>query len=178
MPDASRLVLRRPDRGDEPAFLEARAAVPPDNPTFLRDYRDGMDYAAFLALLEDHRRGRGLPSHVSPSTFLFAFLDGRIVGRASLRHALVPPLGEVAGHVGYAVLPHARNRGLATRILGAAVAYARDELGLGRVLVTCDDDNAASIRVIEKNGGVFVDLIEDASLRRPKRRYWIEAADR
>jgi predicted acetyltransferase len=176
--DAERLVLRCPGPGDEPAFLEARRAVPPGNPTFLRDYREGMDYGAFLRLLEDHRAGRGLPPGVAPSTFLFAFLDDRIVGRASVRHALVPPLGELAGHVGYAVLPHARNRGIATRILRDAVRYARDELGLERVLVTCDDDNAASMRVIEKNGGVFLDLREAASLRRPKRRYWIESARR
>jgi predicted acetyltransferase len=149
--------------------------VPSDNPTFLRDYRGDMDYAAFLRLLEDHRHGRGLPPHVAPSTFLFAFEGARIVGRASIRHALVPPLGEIAGHVGYAVLPRARNRGCATEILRQAVAYAHAELGLDRLLVTCDDDNAASMRVIEKNGGVHADTVNDASLRRPKRRYWIDA---
>ena len=166
--------LRRPHPDDERAFLEARAAVPADNPTFLRDYRDDMDYAAFLRLLDVFRMGRGLPSNVSPSSFLFAFEGERIIGRASIRHALVPPLGESAGHIGYAVLPEARNRGCATQILRQAIAYARDELGLDRILVTCDDDNAASIRVIEKNGGVYADTWHDPSLRRPKRRYWIE----
>jgi predicted acetyltransferase len=168
--------LRRARADDERAFFAARAAVPADNPTFLRDYRDGMDFAAFLRLLDDHRAGRGLPPEVAPSSFLFAFAGDEIVGRASIRHALVPPLGEVAGHIGYAVLPHARNRGLATRILHEAIRFAHAELGLDRVLVTCDDDNAASIRVIEKNGGVFAGTLEDPSLRRPKRRYWIEAA--
>jgi len=169
------LELRRPRPGDERAFLAARAAVPADNPTFLRDYRDGTDFAGFLRLLDDYRCGRGLPPDVAPSSFLFAFVGDEIVGRASIRHALVPPLGEVTGHIGYAVLPHARNRGLATRILHDAIRFAHAELGLDRVLVTCDDDNAASIRVIEKNGGVFAGTIEDPSLRRPKRRYWIEA---
>jgi predicted acetyltransferase len=32
---------------------------------------------------------------------------------------------------------------------------AHDELGIGRVLVTCDDDNEGSIRTIERNGGVL-----------------------
>jgi predicted acetyltransferase len=167
--------LRRPRIDDERAFHDARAAVPPDNPTFLRDYRADMDYAAFLRLLEDHRTGRGLPPEVSPSSFLFAFEGGRIVGRASIRHALVPPLGDSAGHIGYAVLPHARNRGCATQILRDAIRYAHAELGLDRLLVTCDDDNAASIRVIEKNGGVLLDTWNEPSLRGPKRRYWIDA---
>lgn len=165
--------LRRPRPDDEDAFIEARAAVPADNPTFLRDYRQGMAFVDFLCLLEDHRVGRGLPPDVSASSFLFAFDRGHIVGRASIRHALTPPHGEVAGHIGYAVLPEFRNRGYATQILGAAVRFAREELGLDRVLVTCDDDNAASIRVIEKNHGVFEDTYEDATSSRPKRRYWI-----
>ncbi|MFC5576751.1 GNAT family N-acetyltransferase [Lysobacter niabensis] len=168
--------LRRPRPEDEDAFLEARAAVPADHPTFLRDYRPGMAFADFLRLLEDHRAGHGLPSDVSPSSFLFAFDQGRIVGRASIRHALVPPLGEVAGHIGYAVLPAFRNRGYATQILRMAVRFAHAELGLDRVLVTCDDDNAASIRVIEKNHGVLADTCQDPGLRLAKRRYWIDAA--
>jgi predicted acetyltransferase len=167
--------LRQPRPDDEPAFHQARATVPEDNPTFLRDYRDGMAYADFLRLLEAHRLGRGLPDDVAPSSFLFAFEDDRIVGRASIRHVLTPPLGESAGHIGYAVLPAYRNAGYGTRILRAAVRYAHDTLGLERVLVTCDDDNAASIRVIEKNHGTFADTYEDGVLRRPKRRYWIDA---
>ena len=113
---------------------------------------------------------------MAPSSFLFAFDQGCIVGRASIRHALTPPLGSVAGHIGYAVLPEFRNRGYATQILRAAVHFANDELGLDRVLVTCDDDNAASIRVIEKNHGVFEDIYQGDMLRRPKRRYWIDTS--
>src|SRR4249919_2486714 len=136
--------LRKPRTDDEDAFLKARSAVPADNPTFLRDYRQDMAYIDFLRLLDDHRAGRGLPPDVSPSSFLFAFVHGRIVGRASIRHALIQPLGSAAGHIGYAVLPEFRNRGYATRILREAVRFAHAELGLARVLVTCDDDNAVS----------------------------------
>ena len=164
--------LRRARPGDEAAFLEARSAVPAD----LRDYRQGMAFTNFLRLLEDHRVGRGLPPDVAPSSFLFAFDQGRIVGRASIRHSLIPPLGRVAGHIGYAVLPELRNRGYATQILREAVRFAHDELGLDRVRVTCDDDNTASIRVLEKNHGVFEDPYQDAALRRPKRRYWRDAS--
>lgn len=168
--------LRKPGPGDEDAFLDARCAMPAHDPTFLRDYREDMTFAGFLRLLESHRLGHGLPADVAPSSFLFAFDHGRIVGRASVRHQLVPPRGELAGHIGYAVLPALRNRGYATRILRQAVGFARDELGLLRVLVTCDEDNAASIRVVEKNHGVFADTYRDSALRRPKRRYWIDTS--
>lgn len=168
--------LRRPGPDDEGAFVAARTAVPSDNPTFLRDYRAGMTFVDFLRALEDQRVGRGLPPDVAASSFLFAFDQGRIVGRASIRHALIPARGNVTGHIGYAVLPEFRNRGYATHILRAAIRYARDELGLGRVLVTCDDDNEASIRVIEKNHGVLEETCRYATLRCPKRRYWIDAS--
>lgn len=45
------------------------------------------------------------------------------------------------------------------------------KLGLEKVLVTCYDDNIASAKVIENNGGVF----ERFAVRDEKkyRRYWI-----
>jgi predicted acetyltransferase len=51
-------------------------------------------------------RGVNLPSpnHVS-STFLFAFVGDRIVGRASIRHSLNEFLQRVGGHIGYVVVP-------------------------------------------------------------------------
>ena len=53
---------------------------------------------------------------------------------------------------------------------------ARGKLGIGRILVTCDDDNIGSIRTIEKNGGILENVISGPDLDKPKRRYWIEAS--
>jgi len=62
-----------------------------------------------------------------------------------------------------------RGRGHASRALALALPRAA-ELGLERVLLTCDEDNEASRRTIEGNGGVYEDT------RKGKRRYWIEVA--
>ena len=51
---------------------------------------------------------------------------------------------------------------------------AREKLGLRRVLVTCDEDNVGSMRVIEKNGGVLENIVSGPGPGKPKRRYWIE----
>jgi predicted acetyltransferase len=59
-------------------------------------------------------------------------------------------------------------------MLRQALAIAHQELGLSRVLVTCDEDNVGSIRTIEKNGGVLEDVITGPDLDAPKRRYWID----
>jgi predicted acetyltransferase len=61
----------------------------------------------------------------------------------------------VPGHVGYAVVPWKRRRGIATRALALLLPLAR-EVGLRRVEIACDDGNEASRRVILTNGGVLI----------------------
>lgn len=90
-----------------------------------------------------------------------------VVGFLALRHRLNAFLLEEGGHIGYAVRPSRRRAGHATRALGLAVRRAAG-LGIDRVLVTCDEDNDASRRTIERNGG----SCEDS--RKGKRRYWID----
>ncbi len=42
------------------------------------------------------------------------------------------------------------------------------------MLVTCDDDNVGSARIIEKNGGVPDTMGTNPNSGKPLRRYWIE----
>ena len=169
------LVLRLPELADEHEVLAAHRATAPDYPSFLHYYREGMPFADYVALLRDQSVGVNLPSPVHvPTTFLFAFAGGRVVGRTSIRHRLNERLERMGGHIGYVVVPEFRRRGYATAILASSIEIARTRLGLGRILVTCDDDNVGSIRTIERNGGVLEDVIEGPDLPTAKRRYWIE----
>src|SRR4051794_6201831 len=93
-----------------------------------------------------------------------------VVGFLAVRHSLTAWLLEEGGHIGYSVRPSRREQGHATRALALAVRRSA-ELGLDRVLLTCDGGNLASARTIERNGGVYEDT------RNGKRRYWIETRD-
>jgi len=53
-------------------------------------------------------------------------------------------------------VPWKQGRGYAKRALGLMLGHARDE-GLAQVVITTDPGNMASRRVIEANGGVFVE---------------------
>lgn len=99
-------------------------------------------------------------------TYLWMVEDDTVLGRISLRHVLTPWLLEVGGHVGYAVRPSARRHGHATEALRQIRRVAAGH-GIDPVLVTCDDDNTGSRKVIEANGGVLEDV------RNRKMRFWV-----
>src|SRR5207245_940781 len=107
-----------------------------------------MEWAGYLEALAQEHAGVSLAPGRVPATFLVAVVDGQIAGRVSIRHRLNDWLLAHGGHIGYGVLPGCRGRGIATEILRQSLIIARS-LGVDRALLTCDDDNEASIRVIE-----------------------------
>ena len=130
------LVLRLPREDEEQEFLRAHRATTPDVANFLHYYEEGMPFIHYLQVLAEHARGENLPPNHVPSTFLFAFAASRIVGRVSIRHELNEFLLLVGGHIGYAVVPEFRRQGYATVMLRLSLQFARETLGIGRVLVT------------------------------------------
>jgi predicted acetyltransferase len=99
--------------------------------------------------------------------------DGEVVGFLSFRHDLNDYLREVGGHIGYAVRASRRRQGYASAALRLGLERAR-EIGLDRVMVTCDDGNIGSFRTIEGAGGVLQDVrTMPEHGDQPVRRYWI-----
>jgi predicted acetyltransferase len=167
------LILRLPRTDEEQELVRAHGATSGDVPNFLHYYDEGFSLNRYLEVLDEQERGMNLQPNFVPSTFLFAFVEARIVGRVSIRHSLNAFLERVGGHIGYAVVPECRRRGYATEILRQSVELARTRIGIRRILITCDDDNIGSIRTIEKNGGVLENIVSGPDLSKPKRRYWI-----
>jgi len=132
------------------------------------------DFAGYIRRLRDCADGVGLePGRVRSNTYwLLREDDSTILGASSLRHELTPSLEIEGGHIGYRIRPSQRRKGYGTRILALTIEKAR-EMGLRRVLVTCDTDNIASARIIQKNGGIFEnEMISPYSGKRVSR-YWI-----
>ncbi len=132
--------------------------------TSLADPQTFAEFCAYTSALAAPETPRPAV-HVTSSHFWMVD-DDEVVGRISLRHALTPWLLEAGGHIGYAVRPTARRRGHATVSLGLVLPVAAGR-GIDPALVTCDEDNVASRRVIESNGGVLEDH------RNGKLRFWV-----
>lgn len=132
------------------------------------------DLPGFVRRLDEFRRGVNLPWGLVPSSTWWLVADGgRVVGESRLRHRLTPGLNLEGGHIGYMVRPSARRLGYGTRLLALTMERARGE-GLERVLVTCNSDNLASARIIQKNGGQFENEVVSPVSGKMVSRYWIE----
>jgi predicted acetyltransferase len=135
------------------------------------------DFAAYVARLHENAQGAALkPGHVSATAYWLSDYDtGAILGISWLRHTLSPTLEFEGGHIGYAIRPSARRNGYGAILLAMVLLEAK-QLGLPRVLLTCDTDNIASARIIEKNGGVLGGQGISTQSGKPISRYWIGLA--
>ena len=133
----------------------------------LEELEDDQSFLRFVdALVNDARPESPRKPGYVPCTYLWIVDGDTFLGSLAIRHELNDFLLNQGGHIGYSVRPSARRRGHAAAALANALPIAR-ELGIARILLTCDEDNAGSRATIEKNGGVYEDS------RNGKRRYWI-----
>lgn len=115
----------------------------PEKPTDLEEY---------IQRTNNHSKGKDLPSNWMPATTYWLIDKNKFIGHVNIRHKLVAWSKKIGGHIGFAIRPSCRQGGYGTKILQLAIPKAQ-EIGLKKALVTCDDDNIASARIIEKNGG-------------------------
>jgi predicted acetyltransferase len=137
------------------------------NPTDLEN--DFASYVQGQLRLDD-------PAHLEPGNVLESVFwlveDLEFIGRVALRHELHERLRLFGGHIGYEIRPSRQRQRFGTLILKLALEKARD-IGLERVLLTCDVENLGSRRVIEANGGKLEGEFKLDFYEKPIRRYWI-----
>lgn len=131
------------------------------------------NFSDYIQSKEKESSGSDLrPGYVPQSTFWLVTPDRDIVGVSRLRHYLNPKLEIIGGHIGYDVPPSKRGQGYATILLTQTLKMAFD-MSIRRVLLTVDQINTASIRVIEKNNGILSGTNIDPDTHEPQNLYWI-----
>jgi tagatose 1,6-diphosphate aldolase len=111
--------------------------------------------------------------------FRIMLSDGSDVGHINFRVGDTEHVRVCAGHIGFEILEPFRGHGYALQACRAIASFIRSFYGA--VTITCDPDNRASIRTIERLGAKFTDEIpippHDPHFQRgsrSKRRYkWI-----
>lgn len=131
------------------------------------------DFDAFVQKELSHSRGENLPEGWVPHTTYWLVDNGEFVGSVNIRHRLTERLEKTGGHIGYGIRPSQRKKGYGSAILRLALPKAK-ELGITRALITCDSRNEGSRKVIEKNGGIFQDMIDNIEVEGKLQRFWIQ----
>ena len=114
-----------------------------------------------------------VPKGLVPSSTYLAVRekDNYIVGMIDIRHYLNEYLTQVGGNIGYGVRKTERNKGYAKQMLKLALEKCK-ELKIKKVLITCDEDNIASEKVILSANAKLEDIrnVDDEN----KKRFWID----
>ncbi|WP_350310220.1 GNAT family N-acetyltransferase [Rhodococcus sp. MEB041] len=122
-----------------------------------------LDFDTHVAERVGVRDRWGVPSQV------WWYTSGEFyLGSLVLRHRLTDDEG--GGHIGCHVVYPWQRRGHATRMLRAALGRC-SRMGITRALLTVAPDNVASLKVVERNGGV-----PDGVNHEGEARFWIDTS--
>lgn len=155
--------LRALEDSSSEAANETALNVPGENQTF----------EDFVQRYLDDADGKNLPKDRVAASMFWLIDDEEVIGRVHIRHYLNDKLRTYGGHIGYYIIPSKRGLGYGKKILELGLQEAK-KLNITRVLVTCYDDNIASVKIIEACGGKLENKIEQERSNQLIRRYWIE----
>ena len=104
--------------------------------------------------------------------YTFWLLDSdHLIGMINLREKAEWKHLQRWGHIWYAIRRSERGKWYGKKILALILIEAK-EIGLSKVLITCNRDNISSAKVIEANGGVLENVILYKGSH--VSRYWID----
>ncbi len=133
------------------------------------------DEVDIIQKCKDSRDRSKLNPNYVPSYDYFLVDDDKFIGRINIRVELTPVLLNYGGNIGYGINPKYWKMGYGTAILKLGLEKAKELVSQNKVLVTCDDDNIGSYKIIEKNGGILENKVENTDEYETflTRRYWI-----
>ncbi len=126
----------------------------------------------YLQIMKENHLGINIPKTFVSSSMFWLLEGTEVIGRVHIRHKLNEKLLQKGGHIGYYIKPSRWNQGYGTQALKLGLKKM-PEWDIQKVLVTADDKNTASWKIIEKCGGVLENKIVDGESNLI-RRYWIK----
>lgn len=111
-----------------------------------------------------------------PCYHYFLVDEDKFIGEIGIRIRLTEALLQYGGNIGYCINPTYWRKGYGTKILELGLEKAKVLVNDNKVLITCDDDNIGSYKIIEKNGGILENKVLNKADGETflTRRYWIK----
>jgi len=132
-----------------------------------------LNVSEYVPYTKEAAEGKNLPKGWVPNSTFWLIVDGEFVGHGNIRHELNDWLSRIGGHIGYTIAPKHRRKGYGTKILELLLPEAA-RLGHEKVLMTCDEDNVGSRKIIERVGAEFEGGAEWEG--KQIRRYWLQVS--
>jgi predicted acetyltransferase len=121
----------------------------------------------------DQSKGINIAEGRVPATEYWLVNDDEFIGKISIRHCLNENLRKLGGHIGYNIKPSRRRMGFGTKMLGMGLQKAK-KLRINKALITCDETNIGSKKVIKNNGGILENSVPQEKGMPARLRYWIK----
>lgn len=132
-----------------------------------KEYGEKLYYEMYKAALKD------FDNYILSSSFWLINDENKILGVIRIRKSEIPERElPIAGNIGYDISPLSRKKGYGKIILYLGLEKARD-FNLNRVMVNCVADNISSMKIIESNGGIFYNQVNDEFLNEKIKQYFI-----
>lgn len=145
-----------------------------DNHVTTYAFDDARSYNIFVKY-DDYKYERNLKPNRVGADYFWLVDDEKafFIGEICIRHNLTEALLLYGGHIGYGIRYSEWNKGYGAFMLKLALEKAKN-MGILKVLITCDDNNSASAKVMEKNHMVLKDKVENIidGQKIITRRYW------
>lgn len=116
---------------------------------------ENLTFDKFYECVRQLRYPSTCPQGYVPAVNYLVFNDDKVVGGINLRYRNNDFILKVAGNIGYGITPKERGKGFATEALTLCLFEAL-KFGLDTVVLTTDNDNKISQKVIEKNNGKLI----------------------
>ncbi|NGN96366.1 GNAT family N-acetyltransferase [Grimontia sp. S25] len=155
------------------AFYDDFSKNDPENANYYQAAK--VDFSGYIQSLLDESKGINLREGFVPcSHFWLVDSEQNILGAIRVRHHIDNDfLALECGHIGYDIAPSHRRKGHGTTMLKLALPRAKS-LSISKVLITADEDNLASQKIIKANGGQYENTIVGKVNNWRIARYWVE----
>ncbi len=150
-------VLVAPDTRYKGSFIQAvkDRLITSEHPEWVRSKMENFE--EHLGYIQKLKEGKGAKGS-TPQTIYWLVKGDKYLGEIHIRHRAS---GKIPNHIYYDVAPRERNKGYGKLILKLGLEKAK-ELGLNKVILVCNQNNIASSKIIEANGGILREDVQNS----------------